>query len=460
MIERIIISVLIPALLLFTVQPFGLNIEHSQDMNDAQIQATTARLMQAVLLGTQTDENETVTFSRTAPDEVEGGKTFTISETLTAKVAVEGAAIVSELPEGFALASGNLTGFTGALAVGESYTNTYEVVAPLSPGSYTLHADARAKPEGGESEAIMSSGLSITITEPNEIPIASFVYEPLNAELAPEAPITFNATTSFDLDGEITDYQWNLGDGTTLSGGGRSIVQHTYLEAGTYSVSLTVVDDKGESSLPKISRIQVGEEFRETDNTLLYAIGAAAGVAIVAAILTNTLFGGGSGGQSTAESTTTSTSTTSTTSSTASTTSGNASPATIADKAEGFINQMNLPFAGVQNVRAVENVTESNVATWRDRLENESLVIAMYHSDGLTLVPYVDISREEKIRVDASLSPLGASSVRELIAKRTQPGDQIMQITWEMENGETFQTFAVISPSGIIKYDTFMTLDP
>ena len=461
MFERILISVLIPAIMMLTLQPMSWNVDENQPL-ESSAQTSIINMAQAVLLGTQSDDNDLITYSVATPDDVEGGKIFTVTETITAKVDLEGAAIVSTIPDGFALASGGTTSFSPGLTAGQFFTNTYELMAPLSPGTYTLTSDVRAKPVGAESELLMSSGLSINVTEPNEVPVALFVPQPLSAALAPGTAVVFNGSTSFDLDGDITDYRWNLGDGTTLNGAGRSIVEHTYEEAGTYSVSLTVVDDKGAESTPKINRIRVGDEHRESDNTLLVTIGVATAVALVVGILTNTIFGGG--GRNDSVSTSTSTTTLSTSrpvsSSGQTSTSAGASTATIGQKAEGFIHQMNLPFSGVDNVQAVDFVTESNLSMWQNRLEEQSLVIANYHSDGLTLVPYTQINSTEKIRVDESLRPFGASSVEDLIGKRVKAGDQIMKITWVMENGEKFESFAVISPSGLIKYDTFMTLDP
>lgn len=53
---------------------------------------------------------------------------------------------------------------------------------------------------------------------------------------------TFNGSGSVDPDGSITDYSWNLGDGTTLNGAN---VSHTYAANGNYNVSLTVTDNEG-----------------------------------------------------------------------------------------------------------------------------------------------------------------------------------------------------------------------
>ena len=52
----------------------------------------------------------------------------------------------------------------------------------------------------------------------------------------------FDGSTSSDSDGTVRSYEWDLGDGSRQSG---SVVQHTYQSAGSYTVTLTVVDDDG-----------------------------------------------------------------------------------------------------------------------------------------------------------------------------------------------------------------------
>jgi PKD repeat protein len=54
-------------------------------------------------------------------------------------------------------------------------------------------------------------------------------------------PITFDGRAST---GDSLTFQWNFGDGITASG---ALVTHTYAAAGTYTVTLTVVDVFGQS---------------------------------------------------------------------------------------------------------------------------------------------------------------------------------------------------------------------
>ena len=81
-----------------------------------------------------------------------------------------------------------------------------------------------------------------TETQANQPPNALFNATPESGT----APLTvlFDAGASNDPDGEIVNYEWDFGDGTTATGVSFS---HTYNNMGAYTVRLTVTDDKGET---------------------------------------------------------------------------------------------------------------------------------------------------------------------------------------------------------------------
>jgi PKD repeat protein len=55
-------------------------------------------------------------------------------------------------------------------------------------------------------------------------------------------PVPFDGTTSYDVDGVIVAYYWDFGDGTTSF---NPMPSHIYPTIGTYTVTLTVMDDQG-----------------------------------------------------------------------------------------------------------------------------------------------------------------------------------------------------------------------
>ncbi|MCK5324034.1 MAG: PKD domain-containing protein, partial [Desulfobulbaceae bacterium] len=54
--------------------------------------------------------------------------------------------------------------------------------------------------------------------------------------------MTFDAGASSDIDGTISNYAWNFGDGEIGNG---SVVEHTFELAGTYTIDLIITDDQG-----------------------------------------------------------------------------------------------------------------------------------------------------------------------------------------------------------------------
>jgi len=82
---------------------------------------------------------------------------------------------------------------------------------------------------------------TITVAESrNQSPIASFT---TNFRIgAVPLEISFNASSSYDPDGNIISYAWDFKDGNTGSG---ETLNHTFSSIGSYKVELTVTDNKG-----------------------------------------------------------------------------------------------------------------------------------------------------------------------------------------------------------------------
>ncbi len=94
-----------------------------------------------------------------------------------------------------------------------------------------------------DDQADASETLHATIDIANRAPIAVAEVD-LPARLPP-AEFQFTARDSYDLDGAISSFAWDFGDGTTGSG---ADVSHIYATRGSFDVRLTVTDDKGASS--------------------------------------------------------------------------------------------------------------------------------------------------------------------------------------------------------------------
>jgi len=79
------------------------------------------------------------------------------------------------------------------------------------------------------------------VTPPNNEPPVADAGGPYNA--APDEPVTFDGSNSYDSDGEIKFYRWNFGDGTSEILAEKPV--HIYRNPGEYTVTLTVIDDLG-----------------------------------------------------------------------------------------------------------------------------------------------------------------------------------------------------------------------
>jgi len=100
----------------------------------------------------------------------------------------------------------------------------------------TFNVTLTIKDDKGNSDSI-----SKKITVVNSPPIANFTYDPVTPFV--DSPITFDASSSNDLDGYIVNYTWDLGDGSHSY---EKRFAHIYKKAGSYSVKLTVRDNDGD----------------------------------------------------------------------------------------------------------------------------------------------------------------------------------------------------------------------
>jgi serine protease len=102
--------------------------------------------------------------------------------------------------------------------------------------------------------ATASASTTITVSSPpgsNTPPIADFTFS------CDGLSCQFDASSSEDPDGLITDYSWSFGDGRNGSG---KITNHTFADGGVYDITLSVADNS-EASSTKTREVQVAVVF-------------------------------------------------------------------------------------------------------------------------------------------------------------------------------------------------------
>ncbi len=85
-----------------------------------------------------------------------------------------------------------------------------------------------------------SGQASVGLTVRDRPPTAAFTFSPIKPFVGDQ--VHFDGSGSADLDGSITSYRWDFGDGTGATG---PTASHSYGAPDTYTVALTVTDNAG-----------------------------------------------------------------------------------------------------------------------------------------------------------------------------------------------------------------------
>lgn len=125
------------------------------------------------------------------------------------------------------------------IETGEVVTHTYEQV-----GTYTL---ALTVMDNDNQESIPLE-YTIVVKEPDkEAPIGTFSTDPEPPTGYVPFTVDFDASASYDNDGTIISYEWDFGDGNAILSGAQ--VSHEFYNPGIYTITLTVHDNDGLTSM-------------------------------------------------------------------------------------------------------------------------------------------------------------------------------------------------------------------
>ncbi|HEV7482624.1 MAG TPA: PKD domain-containing protein [Solirubrobacterales bacterium] len=117
-----------------------------------------------------------------------------------------------------------------------------ELDSRIEQATYNILSDMGAQP---------GTPTEVTLDPPSgpQPPTSSFTISPTPAQ--PNQTVTFDGTSSTDVDGGIAKYEWDLdGNGTFETNSGKNpIVKTSYPNVGVYTVRLRVTDEQGQTAV-------------------------------------------------------------------------------------------------------------------------------------------------------------------------------------------------------------------
>jgi len=210
----------------FTSHKAYVSVGFSDVSNDIylQIRAPYTPIVHDIAITRVTASPANVKVGQTVSIAVEAKNEGTVSETFDVRVYYDTKLI--ETRTGVSLDAGAMT----------TLSFTWHTTG-IAEGTYIIKAEASTVAgEQDVADNTYTDGQVIVVAK--KPPVASFAYSPI--EPVKGEVVTFDASSSYDSDGTIQSYSWNLGDGTSDSG---MIVTHAYSAEGTYTVTLTVTDN-------------------------------------------------------------------------------------------------------------------------------------------------------------------------------------------------------------------------
>jgi len=106
--------------------------------------------------------------------------------------------------------------------------------AYAEPGTYSVTLEVRDS--SGDQSPLVTHQVAVR----NNLPVAAFTVTP--GTVARNSIALFDASTSSDIDGRVTTWEWEFGDGASALG---TFALHAFASPGAYLVTLRVTDDDG-----------------------------------------------------------------------------------------------------------------------------------------------------------------------------------------------------------------------
>lgn len=147
---------------------------------------------------------------------------------------------ISFSSNGSADSDGTIASYSWNFGDGASSSQANPSHSYMNEGTYQVSLTVT---DDDGASATASTTANVTGNGENQEPVAS-ISAPSSASEG--ASVSFSSAGSNDPDGSIVSYSWNFGDGTSSQQANPS---HTYSSAGSYSVSLTVVDNEGANNV-------------------------------------------------------------------------------------------------------------------------------------------------------------------------------------------------------------------
>jgi len=136
---------------------------------------------------------------------------------------------------------------------GENLSVNFEKGEVLTANSnnleYTWHTPTIVSGNQDTAKITVSYGpvsQEFIITIKDHLPTASFAFNPISPQTGQN--VHFDGSLSADLDGEISIYHWDFGDGTVEQEQEQDYIDHEFSTTGEYPVTLTVTDNNEQTA--------------------------------------------------------------------------------------------------------------------------------------------------------------------------------------------------------------------